>query len=180
MMEQLLHTIQQRVDTIFAAAHPASKALYKVMPVAINAESVEEAYYMCHPVLGRLLQLGWMQDKAEDTESIKTALLYCAYTGLLARYLTDIGKPFTPKGLLNYLGDNGGAHEWILHSLKLLALEPEDKLAKQLETYFAQCKEAATAGLPKHVDSSDEEIACINACMAMFLVGRSLFLPAEE
>lgn len=179
-MEQFLSAMKQRVDTIFAANRPASKALYKVMPIEINAKSVEEAYHMCHPVLGRLLQLGWMQEKAEDTDAIKTALLYCAYTGLVARFLTDIGKPFTPKGLLNYLGDNGGAHEWIAHSLKLLDLEAEEKLAKQLETYFNNCKETAITGLPKHVDDSDAEVACVNACMAMLFVGRALFLPAEE
>lgn len=175
-MERFLKTMREQAAAISVANLPSADALFSVDTADITAESTEYAYYLCHPTLGTLLRFGWAQADEDDTTAINIALLYCAYAGLVVKHNEAQGITIAPQDLFNQLvGDKRKMGvEWVANAYKMLGIEEKSDLAQQLDDYFEDCRAAAEINLPEHVGDQESEITCVNACIAMFFVGKSV------
>lgn len=175
-MEQFLNSIRAKVAAVTAPNLPDSAALFAVNPAAVTAEATEYAYYLCHPTLGTLLRFGWAQADEDDTTAINIALLYCAYAGLVVKHNEAKGVTVAPQELYDQLlGDKRKLGvEWVGNAYKMLGIDEKSDLAQQLDEYFEDCRAATEIGLPEHVGDQQSEITCVNACLAMFFVGKGV------
>ncbi len=175
-MERFLNTMKEKVKAISVANLPSADALFSTDPADIAAKSAEYAYYLCHPTLGTLLRFGWAQADEDDTTAINIALLYCAYAGLVVKHNEMNGVTIPPQELFEQLvGDKRKMGvEWVANAYKMLGIDEKSNLAQQLDDYFEDCRAAAEINLPEHVGDQASEITCVNACIAMFFVGKSV------
>ena len=175
-MERFLNTIKEKVAVITTPNKPEDDALFAVNTADVTAESSEYAYYLCHPTLGTLLRFGWAQADEDDTTAINIALLYCAYAGLVTKMNEAKGVKIAPQELYEQLvGDKRKLGvEWVANAYKMLGIEEKSDLGQQLDDYFEDCRACAEIGLPEHVGDQQAEITCVNACIAMFFVGKGV------
>ncbi|MBR5571148.1 MAG: hypothetical protein IKV99_00700 [Oscillospiraceae bacterium] len=175
-MERFLNTIKEKVAVITAPNKPEDDALFAVNTADVTAESSEYAYYLCHPTLGSLLRFGWAQADEDDTTAINIALLYCAYAGFVTKMNEAKGVKIAPQELYEQLmGDKRKMGvEWVAKAYKMLGIDEKSDLAQQLDEYFEDCRACCEIGLPEHVGDQQSEITCVNACIAMFFVGKGV------
>ena len=175
-MERFLNTTREKVAAVTAPNLPEEGALFSVEAAAVDAVGAEYAYYLCHPTLGSLLRFGWAQADEDDTTAINIALLYCAYAGLVVKHNEAKGVAVPAQELLEQLmGDKRKMGvEWVGKAYAMLGIEEKSELAQQLDEYFEDCRACAEIGLPEHVGDQTSEIACVNACIAMFFVGKGV------
>lgn len=173
-MEQFLNNIRQKVTAVTSPNLPEAEACFVVMPATVDAGSAEYAYYLCHPTLGTLLRFGWAQVDEDDTTAINMALLYCAYAGLVVKHNEAKGIVLPPQTLFEELVGDKRKFEWISNAYAMLGIDIKSETAHQLDDYFEDCRAAAEIGLPEDVGDQESEIACVNACIAMFFVGKGV------
>ena len=172
-MSNYLDIINQTYTTLISANHDYSPC-FSVCPVDISINNIELAYCICHPILGNLLEFGWTQGAETDQPAIKVALCYCAYAGLVANYLECRGIISTAEELFFKISHPNGLLDWCENAINLVGIDKNGEAAKQLSFYFEQCSKQTSKNLPIMVADQLSEVQCVDACVAMFYLGKSI------
>ena len=142
--------------------------------VDIKEDKAEFAYCLCHPILGNVLEFGWARGAKTDTPSIRLAMVYCAYAGLVAKHFEDKGVDCTPEQLFYRLANQGGMMHWDRNARQIIGIDTSREITKKITLYLEQCVDVMSVGLPTAVYDEKSEIKCVDACVAMFFVGKSI------
>ena len=141
--------------------------------VDITEEEVSYVEALCHSMFGNMLQIGWQLGKKTDTPSIRSSLSYCGYLGMISKKIRLVEDGKSPQELFESIWENGafGIDEKIDEILES-SISEHNKYTRAFEGI---CTGIAKP-LPKIVDDPNKEIACLDACMAMYFVGKGIVI----
>lgn len=145
----------------------------RIESVEIAESEVSYVEDLCHSMLGNMLQFGWQLGEKTDTPAIKLGLLYCGFLGMISKKNRLIEEGKSPEDLFKSICENG--FNALDDSINMV-LDLSSKDREKYNKLFDDISTDMVKSLPTIIDNPDKELACLDACLAMYFVGKGIVI----